>query len=171
MRRTTPILLLPGLACGSPTPVDPTDTDIPGCFDGSGGIKLSQDPAHIDDQLVDDALLFGTPPQGGAPYAPLYVRMQGLSAAQSVHFEITCSDLDDAEVLGISTYDQPMLCANAGPYARWVVGPSLHLRFGTADAPISLESLDGRRAELSLSATVDDQTLEFTQEVHLRPLP
>lgn len=158
-------------ACAGERP-DPTDTaSPPDCWAGPADLQVSQDPTAIDGPLPDDVLLYGTPPQGGAPYAPLYVRLRGVPESASTHFELSCTDAQTGEVLGLSTYDPTLLCANAGPHAGWWVGSSLHLRFGTAETPRTLDELADRAVVLTVRAGPPESPVTWTQRLTMERLP
>ncbi len=107
-------------------------------------------PAGADDFVDGDALPYGRPPQGGSPYSPYRVGvggLEGLGDGASVRLE--AYDLDEDLVLGDTTYELRLVCANVGDNAgRWV-GSDLHQRFDGFE----LEDLDGRNARVTATVT------------------
>jgi hypothetical protein len=105
-------------------------------------------------ELVDgSALLFGNPPQGGAPYAPFSLRISGMDQGDlGMGIEMEAIDSDTQELLGTGSYTQRFLCSNTGDNDGTFVGADLHMRFfGWA-----LEDLDGRAAQVVITAANDD---------------
>lgn len=112
---------------------------LAGCA-GSGGAPCapSGDPAIFagsaeagPDAFADgDPFLVAIPPQGGAPFTPLEVRIEGLAAPQEgLGVEVFGEDRDSGEDLGTLELGQRFLCANVGDNAgRWVA-PELHFRY------------------------------------------
>jgi len=95
-------------------------------------------------------VLYGTPPQGGAPYAPFTLRFSGLDQPdEGLLISMTAVDTITGEVLADNEYGQWLACANVGDHAGWLVGPEFHLRFFGYE----LEELEGRTAEFIVVAT------------------
>lgn len=139
------MLLLLGLGCG-PEPAPP-----PPCEDiGAPGLELT--PAGVDfGAFVDGGpLLYGTPPQGGAPYSPFNARASGLvDLDEGAHVRMWAVDTDDGADLGAAAYDLRFVCANVGDAAGWWVGSELHLRFEGWE----LDALEGRSAEVTVEVS------------------
>jgi hypothetical protein len=95
---------------------------------------------------------YGNPPQGGAPYAPLQVRLRAEIDELPFRGELhaTVRDAVDGEEIGSAAQAQAFVCSNTGPHEGWLYGGELHLRFWDR----SLEELSGRavavRVELAL---------------------
>jgi len=127
-----------------------------------GDPDLDVAPADVQfGAFVDgDPLPVGNPPQGGAPYTPLHVRVDGLvSLQEGVNIDLSGVDPDDGSDLGELSTPSGLVCANVGDSAgRWIVA-DLHFRyFGWA-----LADLPGRVAEISvLVRDVEGNEVETT---------
>ena len=102
--------------------------------------------------LVDGAAIsYGTPPQGGAPYAPFRLRTAGFEDTRDgLTVDMVATDGDTGALLGEATYVHFVTCANVGDNAGHYVGGELHMRF----PGFTLEELEGRPVEVTI--TVED---------------
>lgn len=142
-------------ACAPPPPVD---TAEPGCGSGPPTLELAQTDTPFG--LADgDALFCGTPPQGGAPYAPFRLRVRGISDLDAPWVEIAVRDPDDV-VLGEAAQAHGFLCANAGNDAGWWVASEVHARF----AGLELGDLDGRALQVDVTVDAAGTRLEAGYE-------
>lgn len=135
-----------GLACAG------ADVERPAC-DDVGELAAAVAPAGVDyDEVTEgDAILYGTPPQGGSPYSPFHVRTTGLAdLGDGATVRLIAEDIDGDVLLGDTTYELRLVCANVGDDAGSWVGSDLHQRFDGYD----LDGLDGR--EVRITATVAD---------------
>jgi hypothetical protein len=108
--------------------------------------------ASQDDEWLHDgaSVAYGNPPQGGAPYAPFTLRFEGLEQGETgLHIAMEAHDAATGEELGTTDYQQWLTCANVGDNEGYLVGPEFHLRFFGR----TLEELDGREAEFTVTAT------------------
>jgi len=122
------------------------DPEPPPCEDLAAP-ELQLTPAGVEfGAFVDGGpLLYGTPPQGGAPYSPFNARAAGLvDLDEGAHVEMWAVDAQDGAELGSAGYDLRFVCANVGEAAGWWVGSELHLRFDGWE----LDELEGRVAEV-----------------------
>lgn len=119
--------------------------------------------------LVDGGSLWcGNPPQGGAPYTPFRVRFLGPEGLEDgVSLEMVASDLQTGEELAYTALTMGLTCANVGENDGFWVGSEAHMRY----PGWSLEELDGRVAEITVTATAQaDPSVEVvthTSEVLL----
>ena len=96
-------------------------------------------------------LWFGLPPQGGVPYAPFRLRLEGLNfPEQGSSVSVVATDVDTGERLGDIELLHRFICSNVGGDAGRHVAGEIHLRFWD----YRLKELDGRTAEVV--ATVSD---------------
>ena len=117
---------------------------------GAPGLDVVPVGLAFDGFVDGEPLPYGNPPQGGAPYAPLRVRVSGLEGLDvGVHLEATATDADDGAFLGEASLDTRLVCANVGDSAGMWTGADVHLRF----PGWSLEDLAGRSAEVEVTAT------------------
>lgn len=140
-------------ACASADPALPSvDTgpgyDVPCPTTASPTLEL----AHADDPwgIEGVELGCGIPPQGGAPYTRLQVRVSGSEAlTDGAQIEVVAEDAETGELLGSTAVTAGFVCANVGDNAdRWVTS-EVHLRYDG----FSVEGLVGREVELSASVT------------------
>ena len=128
------------------------DVERPAC-DEVGELAAAVAPAGLEyDEFADgDAIPYGTPPQGGSPYSPLHVRTTGLAdLGDGASVRLVAHHRDSEVLLGDTTYELRLVCANVGDDAGSWVGSDLHQRFDGYD----LERLDG--LEVRITATVAD---------------
>jgi len=106
-------------------------------------LEISQQGSY---GLVDgDPLWFGLPPQGGVPYAPFRLRIDGLNRADlGTSVWITATDVETEERLGDIELVHRFVCANVGEDEGQHVAGEIHLRFWD----YRLKELDGRTAEV-----------------------
>lgn len=117
-----------------------------------GDPALEVAPSDLDFGVFQpgDALDYGTPPQGGAPYSPYHLRTTGLQdPGEGVVVDLWAVDTDDGSDLGSVQYDVRLICANVGDSAGWWVGSDVHMRF----EGWSLDDLEGRSAELGVEVS------------------
>ncbi len=151
--------LLGLVACGgTPSPVDETDDTDPVVVDCARdaaptiafGPMLGQRPMEDGDDVG-----IGVPPQGGSPYAPLEVRIQGDAedlARMPVHIALRAVGTD--ELLGEITETRAFVCANVGVHGGWLYGGEVHARFpGKVQA-----DLDGAEVNVTVTVTLPDTT-------------
>lgn len=134
------------VACAAEVPLPPCEEP--------GEPHLEVAPSDLDfGEFTDgDALWYGTPPQGGAPYSPFHARAGGMTKLdEGVHVVLAAADVDGT-TLGDVAYDVRFVCANVGDSAGSWVGSDLHLRF----FDWSLADLEGRTADVTIRVT--DQT-------------
>ena len=117
---------------------------------GAPGLELAPSDLDFGDFEDGDPLLYGTPPQGGAPYSPFKARASGIEDLdQTSVVNLHAVDVDDGTELGDISYDVRFVCANVGDAAGSWVGSDLHLRF----QGWSLEDLAGRSTEVTMTVT------------------
>lgn len=139
----------------------------PPCAAEEAALELAP-PFGAFGELEDGGELWcGDPPQGGAPYSPFRVRIEGPEAlADGVSLQMTATDAEDGGVLGSTGLVLGLVCANAGESAGTWVGGEAHLRYeGSA-----LEDLDGRAVDLVVTATslgAEPVVAEIALRVHL----
>jgi hypothetical protein len=139
-------MILLVLACAGPAPVEQTPCEEL----GSPGLELAPSDLDFGDFEDGDPLMYGTPPQGGAPYSPFKARASGIDGLdETTNVNIHAVDLDDGTMLGDISYDVRFVCANVGDAAGSWVGSDLHLRFNGW----ALEDLAGRSAEVTMTVT------------------
>ena len=112
------------------------------------------------------ALWYGTPPQGGAPFTPLRLRIRGpASLADGMRISMMTHDMVTDEELSFTELDTRMTCANVGDSAGYWVGSEVHMRY----AGWSLDDLEGRQAAFTVQVTSLDEevTVEDGWEVEL----
>lgn len=151
-----------GAGCGGGAPDDPgLGSD---CAAGPTRVEVAAPTLAFDALRDGDEVFCGIPPQGGAPYTPLRFRAAG-PAGFGEGVDVRVRAVDGAEVLGDTSLQLGLVCANAGESAGWWTGGEVHLRYeGRA-----VEALDGRDAALTFSVTpiAGGQGAEVTVRVHL----
>ena len=139
-------MIIFALACAGADPHEQTPCEEL----GSPGVELAPSDLEFGDFHDGDPLLYGTPPQGGAPYSPFKARASGMDGLdETTVVNLHAADLDDGTELGDISYDVRFVCANVGAAAGSWVGSDLHLRF----QGWSLEDLAGRSAEVTMTVT------------------
>lgn len=136
MRALLPLLLL--VAC-TEVPLAPCEAI------GDPLLELAPVDADFGDFVDGDALLFGTPPQGGAPFTPIRARVSGLEdPALGVSLRVSGTDPNDGADFGEVAYETRMVCSNVGDNAGSYIAADIHFRY----YDWSLDELDGRELEL-----------------------
>ncbi len=158
MRRWA-LLLLGGCAPGGP--------ETPCEADGEPTLEVVPTDLAFGAFVDGDPLLFGPPPQGGAPYTPLKVRASGLAGlGTGATIDLWGSDLE-GEDLGEVSYETRFVCANVGDSAGTWVASDVHFRYFGWD----LDALGGRIAELTTRVTdTSGAELEVTLQGPLTPM-
>ncbi len=134
-------------ACAGPEVARPACDDV-----GDRAAAVAPAGVAYDDLAEGDPLPYGTPPQGGSPYSPFHVRTSGLvDLGEGASVRLVAEDIDGDVLLGDTTYELRMVCANVGDDAGSWVGSDLHQRFDGYD----LDGLEGR--EVRITATVADR--------------
>ncbi len=121
--------LTPLLACDG-AEADPDPIDSGPCAPHEDPLMEVANGAHGYGQLGDEAdILYGFPPQGGAPYVGFDVRVHGLDQDDTGLFvEITATE-DDGTEMAYASFNQRFLCGNTGDNADWWVTSELHILF------------------------------------------
>jgi len=136
------VLVLSVASCTSgPPPLD-TDTQVPReACDWRGDPVLDVVPYALPDGCPADGLPVGTPPQGGAPYLPLRMRLHADLSDDVVRVQADGEARAAGQVVGEESVQVAALCANAGTDVGWYLLGELHLRFSGAEQA-TLEGLD-----------------------------
>lgn len=121
--------------------------------------------------LPEGEVQMGTPPQGGAPYAPFEIRLVGADSSDAYRIEMEATVGE--EVYTTPPYVERFVCRNVGEESGTRYTPDLHMRFFGAEPP----DLDGRPVELSFVAYINGvdepvatQTLDATFVWSLGPM-
>lgn len=131
------------LACGA------ADGGYPCATTGDPALEVAPSGVDYPDFADGEALPYGNPPQGGAPYAPIHVRLSGLDDLdEGVHLAATIDDVDGT-ALGGADLDTRLVCANVGDSAGKWTGADVHLRF----PGWSLDDLADREVRVDVIAT------------------
>lgn len=134
-------LLLLG-ACadgGDPAPCDAL---------GDAGLEVAPADVEFGAFTPGDPLLYGNPPQGGAPFSPFHARVTGVpDLDEGATLNLHAVDPTDDALLGDTTYELRLVCANVGDSAGQWLGTDLHQRFDGW----SLDDLAGRTMHLTLT--------------------
>lgn len=150
--------MLAWMGCTGAVPADEEDTDtdppVVDCSNaGAAELQFGQElaTAPMADQ---DPIHIGSPPQGGAPFAPFELRLaaeledlERLDVRGEIHAE-------DGELLGDIVESKAFLCANTGPHRGYRYGGELHVRFWGRD----LVDLDALPGEVTVRLTLPDGT-------------
>lgn len=147
MRRMLGLMVLMACAGGEvdtdPLPQDCEPADSP-------SLEFARD-LSVGVMTDGDVIAYGTPPQGGAPYAPFQVRVDAdVPTGERFPVVATAVTTDTQEEIGTAAQNQAFICSNTGVHAGWRFGGEVHIRFW--DQP--LEDLEGR--EITVSLTLDD---------------
>lgn len=164
MSRTVPALLLIVLAaCAAPPEPAPCDAV------GEPGLEAAPADVEFGDFSTGDAFLYGTPPQGGSPFSPFHARVSGVSDLdEGASINLHAVDASEDTLLGDTTYELRLVCANVGESSGQWLGTDLHQRFdGWA-----LEDLAARTMRLTLTVTNQaGDEVETSLEGVLTPMP
>lgn len=149
MRR---VLALGLVACGAPS--DDPDVPVDPCApDGEPALAFGQQLA-LGAMEDGDPVAYGIPPQGGAPYVPVEVRVRAdLVELERLPVVATVWDAE-GEALGSASETRAFLCANVGPHLGWRYGGEVHARFDGW----SLDALRGLAVTVEVVATLPDGT-------------
>ncbi len=137
-----------------------------GCVEVPPAITPPLHPCHADRSEVDATFARGTfgeleggelwcghPPQGGAPYSPLQIRLRGPEAwSEGMLLEMIAADPEDGSELAYTDLTAGLICANVGDNEGFWVSSEAHMRYDGW----SLEELAGRSAELTVRASSMD---------------
>lgn len=164
-----PFLLLLLTSCAADVSDRVDDTGVPPNSPCPPAVEATLDLAHADEPWgIEGAELgCGIPPQGGAPYTRVRVRVHGTRAvANGAEIDIVATDAATGELLGGANRTAGFVCANVGDNADHWVTSEVHLRYDG----FSVDDLLGR--EVELSATVSAGTSTATAHGHgvLTPL-
>ncbi|MBX2803392.1 MAG: hypothetical protein KTR31_37270 [Myxococcales bacterium] len=163
--RTLPLgmgLLVGLVACDEPPPVPPGHP----CDADTTALDAAPPRGEFGDLVDGSALWCAIPPQGGAPYSPFRVRVQGPEAlSEGVWLSMTAVDRDDGEELAYTDLNMGVTCANVGDSAGFWVSSEAHMRY----SGWALDELDGRRARIELHAESLDGSvvIDHTADVDL----
>ncbi|MCO4746051.1 MAG: hypothetical protein KC912_14745 [Proteobacteria bacterium] len=119
---------------------------------GDAELELTPSDRSFGEFTSGDDIVFGPPPQGGAPYAALTGRVDGLDLVDGVTLELWGEDVESGEDLGSLSYETRLVCANVGDSAGNWLATDVHFRF----FGWNLDQLGGRVAELSMRVTDKD---------------
>lgn len=131
------------VGCGDPPPQAPCEER------GNPSLELTPSGVSFGDFDSEDPLEFGPPPQGGAPYAAVTARVDGLDLVDGVTIALSAVDLDSSEDLGELSYETRLVCANVGDSAGTWLATDVHHRF----FGFELDELGGRMAEVTMTIT------------------
>lgn len=136
---------------------DDPHTDVSACEEGRA-FEFGRDVGAAVMQDGDE-VAYGTPPQGGAPYAPFEVRMRGpYTLGERLTLEGDIHDRSDGRLLAEARQGQAFFCGNTGAHAGWWFGNEIHLRF--SDPQDTLASLEGLDVTVRLALTMADGDVE-----------
>jgi hypothetical protein len=139
--------LLVGVAACDPASELPPPLPDHLCATEEQVVDLAPPEGDYGDLASGSDLWCGNPPQGGAPYSPFRVRLQGPEAySDGIIVELTAVDADTDELLADTEVAIQPICANVGESAKWWVGSEAHMRYDGW----SLPDLDGRDAVFSV---------------------
>ncbi|MEN0061455.1 MAG: hypothetical protein AAGA48_04845 [Myxococcota bacterium] len=121
------------------------------CASDETSLEVAPPDGEYGDLARGGAFAAGIPPQGGAPYSPLRLRVTGPGELFD-GIDVDIAVFEDGALLTETQLPMRLTCANVGDNAgRWV-GAEVHLRyFG-----LELEELDGR--DVTVEVTVTAQT-------------
>ena len=132
--------------------------------DAEPSFELTPSDADFGTHAAGDAWTYAPPPQGGAPYGPVDLRVQGLVMDEPLRIYLEATDLDSGEELGSVMYNNRLVCANVGDSAGSWLGLDVHHRF----FGYALEDLSGRAVELMVEVTdIEDTQLRDAFEATL----
>jgi hypothetical protein len=126
---------------------DGPEPEVPcGPVGDTPALQIGQHLAVDGPMQAGDDVGYGTPPQGGAPYAPFEVRLQAVlgDPASRVAARGSAVEVATGEVIGSVEQTQAFFCSNTGVHEGWLYGGEIHIRFW--DEP--LEALEGREIDV-----------------------
>lgn len=91
--------------------------------------ELAARPYELPEGCPEGSLPVGTPPQGGAPFLPLRLRLHADLGEDVFRLDAAGQAMAGATVLGEEAVGVSALCANTGSDAGWYLLGELHLRF------------------------------------------
>jgi hypothetical protein len=145
-------VLLAAVACDEPDPEPPGE---PCAWDAPADLEAGTDIAASGVLRDGVDLPYGTPPQGGAAYAPFQVRVHGAPPEDlSERWVVSGAAYDAAtdEPLGDAAQPQAFFCSNTGVHEGWLFGGEVHIRFWD----VALEALADREVRVEISAALPD---------------
>ena len=155
------------LAACAPTGPGPGELPTHPCASESSGIEVAPPDGDFGDLAEGGSLWCGNPPQGGAPYTPFRIRLDGPEALENgVYIEMIATDLSDGSELAYTDLTMGLTCANVGESAGSWVGSEAHMRYYGQE----LLDLQGREAEITVRASAlgpDPVEVEATWNVSL----
>jgi len=111
-------------------------------------LEVAPPDGDFGDLVGDPDLWCGHPPQGGAPFSPLRVRVTGPDVfADGVDLDMSVVDNQTGEELGHTALALGLTCANVGDSAGTWVGSEAHLRY----TGFALDTLGERSGTLTLT--------------------
>jgi hypothetical protein len=144
-------VLLAAVACGEPDPEPPGE---PCAWDAPAELEAGYDIAASG--LLRDGVdvPYGTPPQGGAPYAPFQVRVHAAAPATGERWVVSGAayDAETDALLGDASQPQAFFCSNTGVHEGWLFGGEVHVRFWD----VALDALSDREVRVELSVALPD---------------
>ncbi|HHO53066.1 MAG TPA: hypothetical protein ENK18_19860 [Deltaproteobacteria bacterium] len=162
MRGALPLIWL--LGC-SEEPIETPAPILPPCHSDTLSIDAAPSRGAFGD-LLGGSLWCGNPPQGGAPYSPLRLRLEGSSGwSAGMFLELIATDLADGTELAYTALEMGLVCANVGESEGSWVGSEAHMRYDGR----TLDDLEGRTAELTVRAAAleGDEQVEASWWVDL----
>jgi hypothetical protein len=132
-------------ACVEPPPVE----NLGPCDHEAASVEVAP-PFGDYGELVQGASLWcGDPPQGGAPYSPFRMRVQGPEPFEDgAQIEMTAVDPADGAELAFTSLTMGLTCANVGESEGYWVGSEAHMRY----TGWGLDELAERDAEVTITA-------------------
>jgi hypothetical protein len=137
----------------------------PCASEGDPTLEVTPSEVAFGEHRDGDPLRYGPPPQGGAPYAAIDLRVSGLEGmAEGVLIALSGVDLDSGEELGALQYPTRLVCANVGDSAGTWLANDVHHRFYGWE----LEELAGRPLLLEVSVSdMEDNAVEASLDATL----
>lgn len=114
--------------------------------------ELAAVPYDLPDGCGPDGLPVGTPPQGGAPFLPLRLRLHADLGEDVLRIDAEGTATRGGDVLGEEQISVAALCANTGSDEGWFLLGELHLRFSGLDQ----DTLDGVPLEVGITVRWDE---------------
>lgn len=139
-------------ACDGGSGTDDTGFSPFPCATPEVGLEVAPPDGGYGDLSLGGDLWVGLPPQGGAPYTPLRLRVSGPGAfydGVNVDIDVT----EEGTLLAETSLPMRLVCANVGENAGHWVGAEVHLRwFGLA-----LDELAARNVRVTVSVSADSE--------------